>query len=110
MADTRTPECPNCKRLMPIIEQLHATYGKRITELEGLVLKLQGRIEALEAENARLRKDSSNSRKPPRQRRASLERHREACAVRAAPREEALHRRPAGALPAPARAIFAGRN
>jgi transposase len=33
--------------------------------LEALVLKLQARIEALEAENARLRKDSSNSHKPP---------------------------------------------
>lgn len=47
MGDTATPECPNCKRL------------------EALVLKLQTRVEALEAENARLRKNSSNSHKPP---------------------------------------------
>jgi len=43
---------------MAIIEQLEATCSKRIAEL-------QARIEALEAENARLRKDSSNSHKPP---------------------------------------------
>ena len=40
MADAPTPECPNCRRL-------------------------EGRIEALETEIARLRKDSSNSHKPP---------------------------------------------
>jgi len=50
---------------MAVIERLHATYGKRIAQLEALVLKLQARIEALEAENARLRKDSSSSHKPP---------------------------------------------
>ena len=38
---------------MALTERLHATYGKHIAELEALVLKLQGRIEALEAENAR---------------------------------------------------------
>jgi len=54
MADPQTPECPNCKRL-----------EARVAQLEVLVLKLQARIEALEAENARLRKDSSNSHKPP---------------------------------------------
>ena len=54
MADARIPECPNCKRL-----------ATRVAQLEALVLKLQARIEALEAENARLRKDSSNSHKPP---------------------------------------------
>jgi transposase len=47
MGDATTGECPNCKRL------------------EALVLKLQLRIEALEAEVARLRRDSSNSHKPP---------------------------------------------
>jgi transposase len=50
---------------MALTERLHATYGKHIAELEALVVKLQGRIEALEAENARLRRDSSNSHKPP---------------------------------------------
>jgi len=54
MADAPTPECPNCKQL-----------EARVAQLDGLVVKLQGRIEALEAENARLRKDSSNSHKPP---------------------------------------------
>ena len=43
---------------MALIERLHATYGNRIG-------KLEVRIEALEAQNARLRKDSSNSHKPP---------------------------------------------
>jgi len=36
-----------------------------VAQLKALVLKLQARIEALEAENARLRRDSSNSHKPP---------------------------------------------
>ena len=54
MADAPIPECPNCKRL-----------EARVAQLEALVPKLQARIEALEAENARLRKDSSNSHKPP---------------------------------------------
>ncbi len=54
MADARSPECPNCKRL-----------EARVAQLEALVVKLQVRIEALEAENARLRKDSSTSHKPP---------------------------------------------
>ena len=54
MADSRTTECPNCKRL-----------SARVGQLEALVLKLQARIEVLEAENARLRKDSSNSHRPP---------------------------------------------
>ena len=36
-----------------------------MAQLEALVPKLQVRIEALEAEKARLRKDSSNSHKPP---------------------------------------------
>jgi transposase len=54
MADMQTPECPSCKGLQA-----------RIAELETLVLRLQARIEALEAENARLRKNSSNSHKPP---------------------------------------------
>jgi len=43
---------------MALIERLHATYGERIG-------KLEGRIEALQGEIARLRKDSSNSHKPP---------------------------------------------
>lgn len=54
MADTLPTECPNCRRL------------------EALILKFQPRIEALEAqvlrqadEIARLRKNSSNSSKPP---------------------------------------------
>ena len=54
MADATTPECPNCRRL-----------EARIAELEAIVLKLTARIEALEAENARLRRNSSNSHKPP---------------------------------------------
>ena len=54
MTDAARPECPNCKRLQA-----------RVVELEGLVLRLQARIEALEVQIARLRKDSSNSHKPP---------------------------------------------
>ena len=54
MADARTPECPKCKRV-----------AARVAQLEAIVVKLQARIEVLEAENARLRKDSSNSHKPP---------------------------------------------
>jgi len=64
MADAPTLECPNRRRLMAVIKRLQAAYGKRIAELEELVSKLQARIEGLEAENARLRKDSSNSSKP----------------------------------------------
>jgi len=51
MGDTITPECPNCRRLMALIEELHAFYGKRIAELEARI--------------ARLEKNSSNSHKPP---------------------------------------------
>lgn len=58
MADAQSPECPNCKRLMALIEELRATYEKRIARLEA-------RIQTLEAEIARLRKDSSTSHKPP---------------------------------------------
>lgn len=54
MADAPVTECSNCKRL-----------EARVAQLEALVLKLQARLEALEAENARLRKNSSNSHKPP---------------------------------------------
>ena len=36
-----------------------------MAQLEALVLRLQARMEVLEAENARLRKNSSNSHKPP---------------------------------------------
>ncbi len=49
MADAPTPECANCWRLMALIQELHATYGKRIAELEARI--------------ARLEKDSSNSHK-----------------------------------------------
>jgi transposase len=45
------PECPNCRRLMALIEELHIAYGKRIAELEARI--------------ARLEKNSSNSHKPP---------------------------------------------
>ena len=51
MADTPTAECPNCRRLMALIQELHATYGKRIAELEARI--------------ARLERNSSNSHKPP---------------------------------------------
>jgi thiol-disulfide isomerase/thioredoxin len=51
MADAPNTECPNCKRLLAIIEQLHADYGRRIAELEARI--------------ARLEKNSSNSHKPP---------------------------------------------
>jgi len=54
MANGPILECPNCRRL-----------DARVAELEALVPKLQARIEALETENARLRKNSSNSHKPP---------------------------------------------
>jgi transposase len=51
MADVQIPECPNCRRLIALIEQLHISYGKRIAELEARI--------------ARLERNSSNSHKPP---------------------------------------------
>ena len=51
MADPPPIDCPNCRRLIAVIEQLHAEYGKRIA--------------ALEARIAKLEKNSSNSHKPP---------------------------------------------
>ena len=91
---TRTP--------MALTERLHATYGKHVAEREALVVKLQGRIEALEAENARRRKDSSNSHKPPS---SDIVRPPPA---RAARRQETQDRRPTGASPTSAPAVSAG--
>ena len=61
LADAQIPECPNCRRL-----------EARVAELEALVSKLLDRIDALEVRNAslegeiaRLRRNSSNSHKPP---------------------------------------------
>ena len=54
---------------MALIEQLQATHEKRIAALEATyskrIAELEVRVKSLEAENARLRKDSSTSHKPP---------------------------------------------
>ncbi|NLW50699.1 MAG: hypothetical protein GXY85_07615 [Candidatus Brocadiaceae bacterium] len=68
MSDAAPATCPNCRRLEARIEVLEASLLKleaRLEEMEAHNVQLEARNAELEREVARLRKDSSNSHKPP---------------------------------------------